>query len=69
MISRNGIGIGIAQFPDRKRPSLYVQKGNVNIIVASFNSEEGAEYFRENVMRMLDGMIKDGESDGKTKIS
>lgn len=63
MISRNGIGIGIAQFPDRKRPSLYVQTGNVNMIVASFNSEEGAEYFKEKALQMLEGMIKEGESD------
>lgn len=67
MISRNGIGIGIAQFPDRKRPSLYVQTGNVNMIVASFNSEEGAEYFKEKALQMLEGMIKEGEEDDNTR--
>lgn len=62
MIRRNGIGIGVTQFPDRKRPSLFVQEGNVVTVVASFNSGEGAKYFKEKVFQMLEGMIKEGGS-------
>lgn len=51
------------KFPDRKKPSLCVQEGNVCTVVASFNSEAGAEYFKEKALQMFEGMIKDGVSD------
>lgn len=57
MLTRNGIGICIDKIPYRKKPCLCVVEGNVQTMVASFSSEESAEFFREKVMQFMDGMI------------
>lgn len=65
MLSRNGVSIGVENFPDRKKPCLVVQKGNVGVIVASFSSKENADYFKLKVYQMLDGMIEDRRGGGE----
>lgn len=48
-IERNGIRIGVMHFPYRKKPCLYVYIKDENCYykVASFNSEETADWFIE----------------------
>lgn len=57
MLERNGIGICIDKIPYRKKPCLCVVEGNRQTKVASFSSEESAEFFREKVLQFMDGMI------------
>lgn len=45
--------IGITQMPDRKRPCLYVMKGNTLYPVAYFTKYEFAEMFAEELDRFL----------------
>lgn len=45
--------IGITQIPDRKRPCLYVMKGNTLYPVAYFTKYEFAEMFAEELDRFL----------------
>ena len=48
-ITHNGIHIGVMHFPHRKKPCLYVYVEDENCYykVASFNSEETADWFLE----------------------
>lgn len=48
-IERDGIRIGVMHFPYRKKPCLYVyvEDENCHYKVASFNSEETADWFIE----------------------
>ena len=64
MLTRNGVSIGVGNFPDRKKPCLIVQEGNVGVIVASFSSKDNAEYFKQKVHQMLEGMIEDKRGGG-----
>ena len=57
MLERNGIRVAIGHFPYRKKPCLYIQEGNVATKVASFNSEETAEWFEDKMRRFFDGLI------------
>lgn len=45
--------IGITQIPDRKRPCLYVMKGNTLYPVAYFTKHEFAKMFAEELDRFL----------------
>lgn len=45
--------IGITQMPDRKRPCLYVMKGNTLYPVAYFTKEEYAEMFARELDRFI----------------
>lgn len=45
--------IGITQMSDRKRPCLYVMKGNTLYPVAYFTKYEFAEMFAEELDRFL----------------
>ena len=46
--------IGITQMPDRKRPCLYVMKGNTLYPVAYFTKYEFAEMFAEELDRFIE---------------
>ena len=64
MIVRKGIGISIEKMPYRKKPCLciYEESKNRTTKVASFNSEETAEWFRKMVEnRFFEGMIQPKE--------
>lgn len=52
-ITRNNISILVEHMPGRKKPCLTVQKGNCIYKVASFNSEETADWFLEIVDEMI----------------
>ena len=66
MKGRVGIGnaeifIGAEQWPDRKRPSLVVQRGNCSNIIGSFKSDECVEFF-DAALRVLFGDPKKEDS-------
>lgn len=37
--------VGVTHFPTRTKPCLYIRHGNVSTKVASFNNEESADWF------------------------
>lgn len=41
--------VGITHFPTRTKPCLYIRHGNVSTKVASFNNEESADWFIEEM--------------------
>ena len=53
-LSRNGITVSVEHFPYRKKPALavYIEKENRAYKVASFNSEETADWFLELMEEM-----------------
>lgn len=53
-ITRNGISILIEHMPDRKKPCLTVQEGSCIYKVASFNSEQTADWFLEKVKKIFE---------------
>lgn len=59
MLIRNHVGIGITEFPYRKKPCLYIynEEKNELVKVASFNSDKTAEWFKEKVLEFFEGMI------------
>lgn len=59
-IERNGIRIGVMHFPYRKKPCLYVYFEDENCYhkVASFNSEETADWFIEICENFLRGLTE-----------
>lgn len=66
MLKRNGIGIGVTTFPDRKRPCLYVLDENSNVCyrMAYFNNQQAADKFQNLVEhRFLAGIISQEEPD------
>lgn len=54
-IEKNGIKICITNIPGRKKPCLAVQIDNCFYKVASFNSEETADWFIEILEEMFGG--------------
>ena len=59
-IKRNGIEVCVEHFPYRKKPCLgvYIENENCLYKVASFNSEETADWFLE-IMEEFFGKGKD----------
>ena len=61
MIVRNGIGVGITEFPYRKKPCLYVYDPETNVCtkVASFNNWKTASWFQNLfVDKFLEGLTE-----------
>lgn len=61
-IELNGIAVTVEHFPYRKKPVLAVTEGNATYKVASFNSEETADWFLTMMERMFNKDLG-----GKTK--
>lgn len=59
-IEKNGVKICVTHFPYRKKPCLGVEIDNCLYKVASFNSEETADWFIEIVEEMF-GEVKEVE--------
>ena len=64
MLKRNRVSVGITHFDGRKKPCLYILEGNTMTKVASINSEETAEWFKEKMMQMFDGLIEVEDEEG-----
>ena len=52
-IEKNGIFIGAMKFPDRKKPSLVIERGNEALVIGSFIDEKRVGYFEEALHEML----------------
>ena len=59
MLIHNGVGVGITEFPYRKKPCLYIYNAEENelVKVASFNSDKTAEWFKEKMLQFFEGFI------------
>ena len=55
-LKRNGVTVSVEHMPYRKKPCLAVQIDNTVYKVASFNSEETADWFLE----IMDEMFGNG---------
>lgn len=53
-IMNNGVFIGAMQLPDRKRPSLVIERGNQCIVIGSFNNNTTAiEEFEKGLTEFI----------------
>ena len=52
------ISIGAYKFPDRKRPSLCIQKGNQIFVYGSFHNDEQATEFMNELGKMCGAVIE-----------
>lgn len=57
---KDEFGIGVTEFPDRKRPCIYITRGTILYPLAYFKSDERAKEF----MEALDLIVK---SSGRCK--
>lgn len=58
VLTNGKTSIGAYQFPDRKRPSLCVEKGNKIMVYGSFHNIEQANEFMNELGDLLGGVIK-----------
>ena len=52
-IEYKGVQFGVMHFPNKKKPCLYIQHGYIIHPVASFSSEEEADYFIKEIEKVL----------------
>ena len=64
VLTNGKISIGAYQFPDRKRPSLCVEKGNLIFVYGSFHNQEQASDFM-NELGQLCGAVIESEAKGE----
>lgn len=62
ILTNGNISIGAYQFPDRKRPSLCIEKGNHICVYGSFHSQAQASEFM-NELGKLCGAVFESEVD------
>lgn len=60
VLTNGDVKIGAYQFPDRKRPSLCIEKGNKILVYGSFHNKEQANEFM-NELGKLCGAIFESE--------
>lgn len=64
LYARGDIAIGkMSLYPARKKPCLVVKQGNEIIKVASFNSEDTADWFMEKFAQFLGIEVSNGNDD------
>lgn len=61
------IGMGVMNFPNRKKTCLFVRQGNEYFKVASFNNDNAAELWWNTLMLLLYGKEKPNDQCGKTE--
>lgn len=54
-IANGKIYIGVRHFPDRKKPSLVVERGNQVVVLGSFINEHAVEEFEKGLKELLGG--------------
>lgn len=52
-VEGNGVYVGSMKFPDRVKPSLVVQRGNVGLVIGNFRSEKSVEEFEKALREVL----------------
>ena len=55
-----GVSIGAYQFPDRKRPCLCVGKGNQIVVYGTFQNEQSADRFMDELGKLVGAVEKEG---------
>ena len=50
--------IGAFKFPDRKKPCLCVQKGNEIVIYGTFNNDNSAHKFMNELGKLVGAMVE-----------
>ena len=56
-LTNGKISIGAYQFPDRKRPSLCIEKGNQILVYGSFHNKEQATEFMNELGKLCGAKI------------
>ena len=64
-LGNNELYVGSMKFPDRKRHSLVVQRGNQVYVIGQFKSRECVDMFAEALKEMFDGILEVVTEDGK----
>ena len=54
-IQHNEVFIGATQYPDRKKPSFVVERGNEAIVLGSFRNVEAVDEFENALKELLGG--------------
>jgi hypothetical protein len=54
-IGNEKIYIGVRHFPDRKKPSFVVERGNQAVVLGSFINEHAVEEFEKGLKELLGG--------------
>lgn len=57
VLTNGKISIGAYQFPDRKRPSLCIEKGNQIVVYGSFHNKEQATEFMNELGKLCGAEI------------
>lgn len=52
-IGNNEVHICIRHFPDRKKPSLVIERGNQGLVVANFRNEQMKEEFEKVLIEIF----------------
>lgn len=58
ILTNGKISIGAYQFPDRKRPSLCIEKGNEILVYGSFHNQEQASEFMNELGKLCGAVIE-----------
>lgn len=53
IIGRDDVKIGAYKYPDRKRPCLCVQKGNLTTVYGYFRDNESADEFMQELVQLV----------------
>lgn len=61
------LGIGVTDFPNRKKACMYVRQGNELYKVASFNNDNAAELWWNTLCLLVYGKEKPNDQCGKTE--
>ena len=65
ILTNGKISIGAYQFPDRKRPSLCVEKGNQILVYGSFHNQKQATEFMNELANLV-GAEREDNNESKT---
>lgn len=64
-VGNNDLYVGSMKFPDRKRHSLVVQRGNQVYVIGQFKSIECVGMFSEALKELFGGILEVVTEDGK----
>lgn len=58
VLTNGKISIGAYQFPDRKRPSLCIEKGNQIYVYGTFHNQKQANDFMDELGKLCGAVIE-----------
>ena len=59
VISKGDVSIGAAEYPDRKRPAIIVQKGNYAVVYGYFRDIDSARTFMNELAQLIGAKKED----------